>query len=969
MILNSQTYNQLALITAPKIHTDLLWDLSFLFIGLASLYFIFIFYFRNRISKNLERVKQSKREFSPMISEFLFHEEEASKDEKSNYVHLKIEIRELLKDDFNRKVISEVLLDLRKDVSGDTQKRLFKLYQDLGLHTDDFGRLKSWRWQIVSKAILNLTQMQVAEAYSFTTKFINDKRDTIRKQAEIAIVTLKPEGVNYFLDTTKFKISEWQQLKLMDVLRMDDDYQPPRFKAWLTSTNRHVVLFALRLIKFYNQNDADASLIELVKHKNNQIKEAAISCIKEFYIVEAIPTIKLVFWKSSTDVKISILNAIGALGSESDIEFLRLIEKKERNFSVRSKAHSSINEIAPNSIMPSKGVVNTAKYTIPSDIKIEVTEEEIDTEGFVQIANSNSIEDIEIDTETESEEEITIEQYLPTTISEESVDKPEEIIDDEAKINITKENQESKESETLRSNSGIIHSEENDDLSFDFLPFVVEEFIAVKPTDLDQTDYRIELNELVINFEEVFPNQEVISLKKKTSSLEIREEELAFLPLVTDAKEESDIENLNEEQSNTIVAIEEIEAQFEGVQLASSANEPKLPLDYSEYKTLEIFDTPVVYDEIDVPVIAVFKSENNSQSDPYALPLQNEIPLEDTMDLKSNANQQTSKSYDLEPEGEQKFKKILKTLIDFKEQKQSKETKTELEDAPLLDFVDEFSDTNKISETDKEIESKIDNDLAQELEEKVQDKPEIFKVTIPEAILTDDIYDEIIIHKENTEESRMQLLDDIAAMGDQREVPLLIELLVNEKYQAVTDRVKALIEKFSETEEKREPAIFLKPFNVFEDLFRTCDTEAKLILMDEIVAVGDEGEIGFLEGLLEDADNEISHKAAHIIEALKVKILANDKTKNHSKNIDTNLVKKIEVVLEEKTLINYDSLLEELQIAPPKTSEIFDLTFELTEPLDKIVDEESIDVDTKRHDSIFGQICCFSSKIIDKLNG
>ena len=219
------------MISAPKIHTDLLWDLSMLSAGLAIVYFTAIFFYRNKISSSSKRETHRKRELSPMISEFLFLEADASKDEKSNYIALKIEIRQLLKDSFNRKVLCEILLDLRKDVSGETQKSLFRLYQDLGLDKDAYAKLRSWRWEVVSKGILQLTQMQVAQSYSFITKFINDKRSTIRKQAEIATVTLRPEGINYFLDTTKFKISEWQQLKLLDVLRTQEDYSPPRFKA------------------------------------------------------------------------------------------------------------------------------------------------------------------------------------------------------------------------------------------------------------------------------------------------------------------------------------------------------------------------------------------------------------------------------------------------------------------------------------------------------------------------------------------------------------------------------------------------------------------------------------------------------------------------------------------------------------------------------------------------------------------
>ncbi len=304
-----------------------------------------------------------------MISEFLFYEEDADKDEKSHYIGLKIKIRDLLKDDFNKKILVEILLDLRKDVSGDTQNRLFKLYQDLGLEQDAYKKLESWRWEVVSKGILELTLMQVEDAYGFIIKFINDRRVTIRKQSEIATVSLKTGGIDYFLDTTQYKISEWQQLKLLDVLRNKEGFEPPRFNAWLTSTNTHVVLFALRLIQYYNQNDANASVIELIKHKNPQVRQQAIDCIKEFHVTSALPTLKGVFWKCSLDIKISVLGAIAELGCKEDIEFLESVLQNEGNFSVKSKAVAAINRIVPESIMPIKGIENINNYPLPDEVR------------------------------------------------------------------------------------------------------------------------------------------------------------------------------------------------------------------------------------------------------------------------------------------------------------------------------------------------------------------------------------------------------------------------------------------------------------------------------------------------------------------------------------------------------------------------------------------------------------------------
>ncbi len=1005
MSIYGQTYNQLPLLKAPKIHTDLLWDLSILFVGLAVIYFICVFFYRNRISARAAREKQRKRELSPMVSEFLFYEEEASKDEKSNYVNLKIEIRQLLKDDFNRKILSEVLLDLRKDLAGDTQKRLFKLYQDLGLHNDAFEKLKSWRWERVSKAILDLTQMQVAEAYSFATKFINDKRPTIRKQAEIAVVTLKPEGINYFLDTTKYKISEWQQLKLLDVLRNEEDYQPPRFKAWLTSTNRHVVLFALRLIKFYNQNDADAALIELVKHKSSQIKAEAIGCITAFHIVAALPTLKLVFWKSSTDIKISILGAIGALGKESDIEFLQLIEKKEANFSVRSKAHSSINAIMPDSIMPSKGLMKSANYSIPEDIEIK-DEEEDSTEETIsapiaaeveeKITAPIAVETAEKDTaqlEVEAEE-LVAESHSPKELPENTITEAEETINPEVKPEIMNENQEpaKEEASEPKMEAGATRADET--LSFDFLPLVVQAADKAKMNASDEEDSWVAPKDIVVIFEEVTPQdgaseivrnemnvnyEEVIpeaepSLDTKEVTFEISSEELAFLPIVTDFIEESPFEKNKKEQAEDAFLLQDIEVHFEEVQISIRKPSNVLATDFSEFNTPEILEAHVIYDIVASSVDNISDKHTDDLTDPYFLSNLSESPQEDTMDTKSNVNLESLQSYDdMEPQDEQKFKKIIKDLIDFNEQKQATKTTKSVQDWPLLQFGDEFIDSNSVAKGDEPIQDESAIEAPAGEDERVQEDATITSPSIPKAVLGDDILDEIVLYKENTEESRMQLLDDIAEMGDYRELPLLNELLVNEKYKTVKDRVKRLIEQFNDVEEQPQQEVLLKPFNVFEDLFRTCDTEAKLILMDEIVAVGDAAEIDFLEGLLEDEEKEICNKAARILEELKAKLGLANQNENRdlaSINNDQTELAEMEVLVSEETLAEYDSLMEELQIQPPQTSGIFDLSFELTEPLTPSAKGSAVaDKPTDQavnQESILGQLY---AKIIDKLNG
>jgi len=902
--LYSQTYQQLPLISAPKIHVDLLWDLSILFVSLALVYFIFIFFYRNRLKARRRREKQRKRELSPMISEFLFHEDDASKDEKSNYVNLKIEIRQLIKDDFNRRVLSEVLLDLRKDVSGAAKTRLFKLYQELGLHNDDFKRLKSWRWEIISKGVLNLTQMQVSQAYSFLTKFINDKRPTIRKQAEIAVVTLKKEGINYFLDNTKGKISEWQQLKLIDALRIEEDFEPPQFKAWLTSTNRYVVLFALRLMKFYNQNGTDNALIELVKHKSNQIKAEAIACIKEFHIAKALPMLKLVFWKSSVEVKISILNAIAVLGNESDIEFLKLIEKKESNFLVRSKAHSSINTISPGSIMPSKGLVNTSNYEIPEDIEIEEQIEAVNTKETVQVSDKVN------------------------EVLDEIKEQNSEVSEDKTVTNIGKENQE-------------IEFLDIENLNYNFLPLVTKPEHQFSD---DKNSTKV-IDELQVNFEEVRPEKEIPSTKKKISSIEITEEEIAFLPIVTD---------VDEEPTNSETTINEIEVQFEEIK---NTKKRKVISDYSEYSKPEILEVGITYEEIREGK----ENLNEVLSDVHHTLSSSKNLLDNTLEASQTEDSFSEKA-------EQKFQKIIKEFFDFNAHDETDETNLDSLDLALLEFDDDFAKPIDTKETPlgKQNESKIE----------VKDKIEETHSIIPKMELSDDVFNEIVMHNEGTEESRLQLLDDIAEMGDYREIPLLKEFLRNENYKTVEDRIAKLIEKFSESIEKPVPQTMSKSFNVFKDLFKTCDTHSKLILMDEIVAVGDEAEISFLEELLEDKEKKISAKAAIVLEELKLKLSNSNQSitmENSSSNVDAKASVKTDVPKAEEKLSIYDSLLEELQIEPSQEHEMFDIDFEMEYAILEAEEHENHENESIEEnvetDSIVDQLLAFSNKIIDKLGG
>ncbi len=881
-----------------------------------------------------------------MISEFIFLDKEASKNEKSNYVTLKIEIRELLKDRFNRKVLGDILLDLRKDVSGDARQALINLYQDLGLDQDAYDKLKSWRWEIVSKGISHLTQMQVTQAYGFITKFINDRRSTIRKQAEIATVTLRHEGINYFLDTTKYRISEWQQLKLLEVLRNKVDFEPPRFKAWLTSNNKYVVLFALRLIKYYNQNDAQNSLLALVKHKNQLIVEEAISCIKEFHVTKALETMKLVFWKCNVTVKIAILDTTGALGSDEDIPFLMLIDKKEAHFSVKGKALAAINAIAPETIMPFDGIADTSAYRIPDDITAAVAKRH--AEEHRKISGDEHIESM-------STEVLSIEDKSDYD-THEMQGHANPIPEIEENFNATP-----------KQNQNPICAEEPQ-LRIDFLPIVVAPTTRKGIKLPKNNSQATPAHQLQVNYEEV--------VFKKNTPKTASTPDLSFLPLVTQqvpnsnsSKEikagttkEIDINALKIDYEVVLPPIEIVALSIDYEEVNPIAPKTKNTSENTDVEALnhnitnqedltltahvDVFELILIYEQVG----------QDTQNLPIDIELIDPQFIEDYEDYVPNYEYpQQNEPITMEEQEVRKFKEIIDSLI-FIEKPEEQEVP--IQEDKALDRFDNFLGQ------DQEAENKSVNDLGWSNKNNIinksarpvieQDDEALDLKSIPKAIFGETIF----------ESATRQLLNDLEEFGDKREMPLLRDLLNENEYEPFKDRILLLTEKFSPRHQTIAKTRKLKTYSVFEDLFRTGDAESKLILLDEIAAIGDETELDFLNRLLSDEDYRIHEKAAEVLEKLKFKL-------HEAQLMEACRKVAIEPAMAHREEHSEDAL-ENHSFTTAQDS-IFELNFELSGeglPTTLRTNRRATNkVVQQVNGTFFGQLCTFSQKIIDKLHG
>ena len=799
MGISKQTY-LIVLPLVPEIHADLLWDLTLLFTVLGFLYFIFVFIFRNRLSAKHKGVRLRKKELGPMISNFLFYEDDASLQEKYNYVQMKLDIRELLKDKFNRRVLVEILLDLRRDISGDARQRLFALYKDLGLHLDAFEKLKSWKWEVISKAISELTQLQVEESYGFIKKFINHRRGVIRKQAQRATVSLRHEGIIYFLDTCKYRISEWQQLKLLDEIRNLEDFQPPRFKAWLTAKNKDVVLFSLRLIKYYKQNDAKDSLIQLVKHENEQIKIEAINCIKDFVVFDAVDTLKSVFWKCSPNVKLVLLDAIASLGEAKEIPFLRMVENKESNFMVSSKALSAINTISPESVLPTHGIEVVPDY--------DASEEQTLQEEAIEIKQSETklvaTEFQENTTTANSEEQASLTPPKTDRIIEiEQETTPQEVSESE-------HNEQQTETESPKRSFEIDIEEillptndptatpnetpEEQQLSY---PETQDEF-----TINDTAEFAMEnKDEISFESEDIF---ELLKNKEENATPRVNSEEAYWASIIDpDFEDETIFELCFMEE------LDEILSQTDKPESSWTAEEI-LPLDFlpiieNEQSEQAISkptkEHPILDLEVEVEVVdenEKFAEELNRILDrikntsdtteeealpdfiPIVVEREEDSPASAKVPLKEMGHSALIQEPDTEREGDENQREELAVRLPWEDSTRNFRPDLTAEALKNLELIyDEIQPF-----TEAEVEDKTEEETLFDLEDQLQERVSIFN----ELFRTCDA------------ESKLILLDEILAVGDERDLKFLETLLTDEnllvrkKAQKIAIQLKAILE-------------------------------------------------------------------------------------------------------------------------------------------------------------------------------
>ena len=251
------------------------------------------------------------------------------------------EFLKIASDRFRRQVLIDQIIDVSINLKGDSEQKLNDLYKQLGLQNDSIRKATSRKWHHKVKGFRELAFMNIRDANDEMYKALNSLNEILRMEAQIALVRLSTENPFMFLNQLKRPFSLWEQISLYELL-IQHNLSAPSFKQWLDSTNPTVIMFALRMIREFKQNDAEEDVCKVLSHPEIRVKHLAIEVAGDLNMKSSLEIMKRMYKNEEYNNCVEILRSMAKMPDPSMMGFLKLVLDKEDDVQLQIEATRAI---------------------------------------------------------------------------------------------------------------------------------------------------------------------------------------------------------------------------------------------------------------------------------------------------------------------------------------------------------------------------------------------------------------------------------------------------------------------------------------------------------------------------------------------------------------------------------------------------------------------------------------------------
>ena len=182
-----------------------------------------------------------------------------------------------------RKVLMKSVINLHHNYEGAYAAKLERFYSDSGLMADSFKKLKNRRWEVKGKAITELAEMNVENAFGILISLSQSRNKILKATALNACIKLN--GTNGILHLTSHPdpIDEWTQINIINALKKRDIEDTQGIELLLESKNSTVIRLGLKIISTLHLSNKAGFISELIENApSNAIKFEAQAVMEAF---------------------------------------------------------------------------------------------------------------------------------------------------------------------------------------------------------------------------------------------------------------------------------------------------------------------------------------------------------------------------------------------------------------------------------------------------------------------------------------------------------------------------------------------------------------------------------------------------------------------------------------------------------------------------------------------------------------
>ena len=290
---------------------------------------IFILINRARMERE-QRIKESLSEnFQQQIMDYLFDPDR--KEEVTRH------LVEVASDKFKRQILINQMIDLSVNLKGQIKERIKDLYLKLGLKRDSLQKARSRRWHENIKGFRELAFMNIREANEDIIEALNSSNETLRMEAQIALVRLSDDNPYHFLNFMEKPFSLWEQITLHELV-IQHNLNVPDFSQWFESKNLSVVMFGLQMVSWFQQKESEEGIIRLLEHENEAVRHAAIKVVGEIGLVNTLAHLQKIYVDQTYKNRLEILRSFAKVPDERYLEFLKSVLDMEEDVQLQIQA-------------------------------------------------------------------------------------------------------------------------------------------------------------------------------------------------------------------------------------------------------------------------------------------------------------------------------------------------------------------------------------------------------------------------------------------------------------------------------------------------------------------------------------------------------------------------------------------------------------------------------------------------------